>query len=467
LKNTIFYSIINQADDKSNKNRGIMKTLPRKLPVWKGRRMKYMIMREQRTNNQQMIKEENIKQLFCLVAEKPGTTRAQLVRITSLSPTTVSSLVDELVQRELVLETGPANTHSAGRKPITLQINPDGRQLAVFSLSRWGVRFWLCNLALEELDSGYLEHSAERYGGFAEGSQETDPDAGADYMDFVETMLTHSPHYDPMRLLAVCISFPGIYLEQEEAFSWSAMHVSISAASVKQLEERLAVPVFLGNSSMCRAYAEKNCLDHPRGTVPDLIYFNVCDGLGAGIIADNVFLTGREHTAGEVGHVSVDYRGKRCVCGQRGCVEQYVNIEAVTERVRQKLEEQGSSDKINLEDIGKLCDAGDAVVLEIIDDVAAMLFTAIYSTVCITGIKRVVIGGGIEQLGDYFLNKLRAFSADHPHNKLARGLTISYAQSGLHGDSQGIAQFYLDHVFTITADAEEFLHKEAHHVATA
>lgn len=428
--------------------------------------MKYMPMREPRINTQQMIKEENIKQLFTLITNEPGISRAQLVRLTSLSPTTVSTLVDELVQRDLVLETGPADTHCAGRKPITLQVNPQGRQLAAFSLSRWGVRFWLYNLALEEVDCGFLAHDAERYGGFAADAQADDPDAGADYMALAEQLLTASPHFDPGRLLAVCISFPGIYLEQEEAFSWSAMRVSIPAAAVRQLEARLQVPVLMGNSSMCRAYAEKTCLDLPRGSVQDLIYFNVCDGLGAGIIADGAFLTGREHSAGEVGHVSVDYRGRRCSCGLRGCVELYVNIDAVTRRVRQALD-PASNDEKTLADIGKMCLQGHAAVQEEIDDVAAMLFSTIYATVCITGIKRVVIGGGIEQLGAYFLAKLRSFSAENPYNRLVRGIDISYARSGLYGDLLGIAQYYLDCVFSITAQQEVLPGKDLDGLVTA
>ena len=424
----------------------------------RGSLMKYMTLRAPRSNNQQMIKEENIKLLFDLIAGRPGVSRAQLVRLTQLSPTTVSTLVDELVQRELVLETGPADTHSAGRKPITLKINPRGRQLAAFSLSRWGIRFWLYSLTLEELDCGFLAHSADHYGGFDEDIQEKDPDAGEDYMAMIESLLTSSPHFDRRRLLAVCISFPGIYLEQEQAFSWSAMRVSISASAVRQLENRLMTPVFLGNASMCRAYAEKTFLDRPKGSVTDLIYFNVCEGLGAGIISDGAFLTGRDHSAGEVGHVSIDYRGRRCACGLRGCVEQYVNVDAVKERVRRALDPSSHTER-PLEDIGEMCSAGHSAVREVIDDVATMLFTAIYSTVCITGVKCVVIGGGIEQLGPYFLEKLRSFARENPHNKLARDIDITYTRSGLYGDGLGIVQFYLDNVLSITASQEELLKK--------
>ena len=418
--------------------------------------MKYMTSREPRINNQQMIKEENIKRLFNLISAHPGISRARLGRVTALSPTTISSLISELMQMDLVLETGPAITSRVGRKPITLTINPNGRQLALFSLSRWGIRFGLYNLVLEEIDSGFLAHAADQYGGFTEGTEGMDPDAGADYTALIETLLTQSPHFDPQKLLALCISFPGIYLEEEQAFSWSAMRVSISASEIGRLEERFHAPVFLGNSSMCRAYAEKKGMDAPGNSVQDLIYVNVCDGLGAGIIADGAFLVGQEYSAGEIGHVSVDYKGKRCACGLRGCVEQYVNIDAVIEKARRIMTESGLAvpDPLTLEAVGKLYDQGHPELKKAMDDVADMLFTAIYSTVAITGIKRIVIGGGIEELGEGFLNKLRAFTRENPRNMLARSIHISYADSGISGDCLGIAQFYLDHVFAISNENE-------------
>ena len=105
--------------------------------------MKYMTRRPPRTNNQQMMKEENIKLLFNLIAERPGMTRVQLGRMTQLSPTTVSTLVDELMQNHLVEETGLAVTQCAGRKPILLRVAPEGRQIAQFSLTRSGILFAL------------------------------------------------------------------------------------------------------------------------------------------------------------------------------------------------------------------------------------------------------------------------------------------------------------------------------------
>src|SRR5690606_14266423 len=136
----------------------------------------------------------------------------------------------------------------------------------------------------------------------------------------------------------------------------------------------------------------------------------------------------------EIGHVSVNYQGKRCACGRRGCVEQYVNLDTLIRRVKDALITHQASvfpDALTLEAIGQAYDSGDdEIIREQIDDIAAMLFTVIYSTVCITGIKRVVSGGGIERLGQGFLRKLLSFPQQNPHNTLMRNLSISYALSG-------------------------------------
>ena len=419
--------------------------------------MNYMTKRVPRAINQRSMKEENIKQIFLLISSRPEVTRAKLVRMTSLSPTTISTLVDELVDVGLVRETGQAVTNGAGRKPITLQINPQGRQIAMFSLNRWGIRYSLYDLAMKQIETGFYDYLADRYGGFSDNPRFSDPDAGEDYAALIEATLRASPQADLAKLLVLCISFPGIYLEREQAFSWSAMHVSISCESISRMESRVGIPVFLGNSSMSRAYAELKYMEKPGQVLQDLLYIYAFDGLGAGIIAGGDFLTGMENSAGEIGHISVDYQGKRCTCGRQGCVEQYVNLDALTKRVVDALaarQIEPPKDGLTLEIIGQAYDGGDEIICEQINDVAAMLFTAIYSTVCITGIKRVVIGGGIEQLGPGFLRKLQSFTLQNPYNTLMRNMCISYALSGLEGDSEGIARFYLDNVLEITTARE-------------
>ena len=78
-------------------------------------------------HNHQLTREENCKLIFNLINSESTLTRAELVRITGLSPSTVSSLVDDLVRAELVEEVGLARMATgAGRRPIMLNVNPAG-----------------------------------------------------------------------------------------------------------------------------------------------------------------------------------------------------------------------------------------------------------------------------------------------------------------------------------------------------
>ncbi|MEG1605617.1 MAG: ROK family transcriptional regulator [Clostridia bacterium] len=415
----------------------------------------------EKLSSQQLIKEENTKRLFNLLNRGREMSRADLVRMTGLSPTTVSALVDELQQADLVLETGLAPKAHSGRKAINLRIRADGRQIPVFSLNRWGVRFTLYNLAYETLETCFVAHAADQYGGFAQDAPDANPDTGDDYPALMEDILKNrAQRYDPDRAVAICISHPGIYLESEEDFSLSAMHVTFTKAAMLALEARLGVPLFLGNSSMSLAYAEKKHLDRAGQPIDDLIYLNVCEGVGAGIVSGGEIFTGSENTAGEIGHVSIDYNGRRCACGNRGCLEQFVNTDAVLETVKRVAAQrqctelldmaQDSYDNITLELIGQAYDAGVAAVVAAIDDIAAMLFAGMYSAVCLTGIKRIVLGGGIEKLGAGFLHKLISFTKQNRRHILMRDVCFTYTLTGFKGDSLGIAEYFIDKGYEIT-----------------
>ena len=413
-----------------------------------------------RLTNQQIIKEENIKHLFNLLNRNRDMARADLVRVTGLSPTTVSALVDELVREGLVLETGYARTMQTGRKPINLCINAAGRQIPVFSLGRYGVRYTLYNLKMEPLETLFLNHSAEQYGGFDVDAPDPNPDASADYAELIrDILLRRSKLYQPEIALAVCVSFPGIYLSEKKLFSLSTLHISIRREVMEELEKELGVTLFFGNSSQSLAYAEKKRLDGMGQQEENLIYVNVCDGVGAGIISEGEVFTGKDGFAGEIGHVSINYRGRPCSCGGRGCLEQYVNLDAVVDHVSQiaafkpvetflKLR-QGQPGKLTPEMIGCACDAGEREICEAIDNVAAQLFAGIYSVVCVTGIRRVIIGGGIERLGGSFLQRLRSMSGQRCGNLLMHGLTFDYGHIPPEDSGLGLAEYYIDKRFEI------------------
>ena len=79
-----------------------------------------------KAGSQQLIKETNIRRVFKHVSINDGISRAELATRLGLSPTTISSLAEELISDGLVKEAGTGELSTSGRKPIMLKVNPGG-----------------------------------------------------------------------------------------------------------------------------------------------------------------------------------------------------------------------------------------------------------------------------------------------------------------------------------------------------
>lgn len=105
------------------------------------------------------------------------------------------------------------------------------------------------------------------------------------------------------------------------------------------LAEALQLPVHLENDANAAALAEwrfgagQGCRD--------LVYLTMSTGVGGGLVLGGRLHTGASGNAGEVGHVPVKWRGRRCACGGRGCLEAYVGGAAWTRRLRERAPEDG------------------------------------------------------------------------------------------------------------------------------
>ena len=84
--------------------------------------------------NQQLIKNTNLKQLYNSIYQNPGTSRAQLSKDSHLSKTAVSSLVDELIARKFVYDSGTGGSTTVGRKPNSLLLRTEQYYVAALCL---------------------------------------------------------------------------------------------------------------------------------------------------------------------------------------------------------------------------------------------------------------------------------------------------------------------------------------------
>lgn len=398
--------------------------------------------------NARQIKEEKLKQLFDLLYAAGEMARADLARVTGLSPTTVSALVEELIRRGIFVEAGYAPTMQGGRRPINLRVNAQGRQIPTFTIRCSGVRFELYNLGMEVLEAFDVRFS------------DADVASGDEVCArlIADILLRWSKRFDPRLAAGVCICIPGFYKPDQRAFMLWTDGSELKMDVLEALERELHLPLFLGNEMHCLTYMEAMRSEETRND--GLIYVNVSRRVEASLYVNGDVYTGRDNYAGQLGHVSINYRGRPCECGGRGCLEHYVNTDAVLGRISEAAAFKrcrtldaltgGDMQRLTMEMVGRAYEADEPVVVEVIDDVAEQLYAGIYGMVSIAGVGRVAIGGEIVQLGERFLKRLQALAGCTTGQHMLRGITIGYSHQDAGSVSRGLVSYFIRKRFEIS-----------------
>lgn len=190
-----------------------------------------------------------------------------------------------------------------------------------------------------------------------------------------------------------------------------------------QVAERSGVRVSIDNDVNAGAVGEHR-FGAGRG-VDDFVYLALGTGIGAGLFLRGDLYRGSRSLAGEAGHLSVDFDGPRCACGNRGCIEASCGGKGVatllTERLRrgtavttlrEVLDAKGA---ITSHDLFTHAAAGDAFALSEVEQIALRLATAIVGIVNLLDVSRVVVGGGMVQNGVLLPAIERALNSTRPY----------------------------------------------------
>jgi len=181
------------------------------------------------------------------------------------------------------------------------------------------------------------------------------------------------------------------------------------------LEDRLGIPVFLGNDANAAALGEF-AYGAGRG-YRHVIYLTVSTGVGGGIISDGRLLEGRHGAAGEVGHVIVEPGGPPCGCGNRGCLEALISGPAIARQAREALDvgwetsigRLAGTDPhgVTAEVVVRAAREGDGLARELLETAGRRLGTALLGLVHVFDPEVIVVGGGLTNAGELLMKLAR------------------------------------------------------------
>ena len=182
-----------------------------------------------------------------------------------------------------------------------------------------------------------------------------------------------------------------------------------------EIATRVGLPVTIDNDANCATLGEW-WLGAGRGT-RNMLGLTIGTGIGGGLIIEGELFHGATDVAGEVGHMTIDTQGRRCACGNYGCLEAYASGTAIADRAREALTDHpslllslanGDPAQITAQTVFVAATKNDAVALEVVRDTARFLGTGIANLLNIINPEVVVITGGVTQAGDALFEPLLA-----------------------------------------------------------
>ena len=325
--------------------------------------------------------------------------RAELAARTGLNRSTVSIIVNSLIEEGLIQETDLQNS-KVGRPGMLLELNPKGG----FAI---GVELGVDCISVILTD--FIAQIQWR--------EQACSDPNEDQISIIERATNLTQHAldfglsQGLRPLGIGMGVPGLVdLRQGKLIFAPNLHWKNVPLRLIW-SQRFNLPVFVENEANAAALGEYY-FGAAQG-VDDFIYLSTGIGLGAGIVLGGKLFRGSHGYASEVGHMTVDPHGELCGCGKHGCWETQVGPRAVIRRVRKTLETgvasalcslvHGDLESISFEGVVQAASQGDSVALSALQEVGEQLGIGVANLVNVFNPELIVLGGALNHASTILL----------------------------------------------------------------
>lgn len=324
-------------------------------------------------------REHNERLVLATIYDQGPLSRADVARLTGLTKTTVSDVVEGLLATGLSREMGRGPS-TGGKAPILLEV-PDAARLLV------GV-----DLGDRVFTAAAVNLRGEILRRFEVPSEDAD---GEEALGLAMTLMDRVIATIEGPVLGIGVGAPGLVDTTDgtvvEAVKRDWRELPLGA----MVAERFKVPVYVANDSQAAALAE-HVFTETRGA--NMIVIKVGQGIGAGIVLNGELFQGDRFGAGEIGHTVVDPNGKLCRCGRLGCLETVASARAVLESLSELHGRPVSMDQA-IADFRR----GDPQVRAVVLEAATRLGEAVASLIGALHVCRIVLAGTMAGFGEPWL----------------------------------------------------------------
>ena len=399
-------------------------------------------MNKPHTADQALVRRLNVSIVMDCIRFFAPLSRAELAVKTGLNRSTVSSIVDELIDQGYIHEIA-TEEHKLGRPGMPVQINPDagcavGVEIGVDFLSVILTNFlakiiWRQHVAIDPRDEqiAIMERAEEI---------------------ITEAMAFGEEH--ALRPLGIGVAVPGLVdanqgkLVYAPNLNWIDMPIRLIWM------RRFNLPVFVENEANCAALGEYFYgMAHD---VKNFIFLRTGIGLGGGIMIGGHLFRGTQGYGGEVGHISIHDGGETCGCGRVGCWETFVSPPAILRRLRASLLSGTTSlitnlvdndlDALTIDTVVEAAQKEDPLAVQCIMDVGNHLAIGIANLVNIFNPELVVLGGALTPFGLWVIPTIKSYMQKNILFPLRDSIQVEISANGEDACALGTVALVLDDI---------------------
>ncbi|WP_117161379.1 ROK family transcriptional regulator [Paraliobacillus sp. X-1268] len=379
------------------------------------------------TWNQHVVKKENKTLVLETIKTNTPISRARVAQLTGLNKGTVSSLVSELIDGNIIGESGPGES-SGGRRPVMLLFN----HLAGYSIAiDLGVNYILG--LLTDLNGNIICEQRVHF------KDKTFEHVMLRLFEIIEDLQQAAPesHYG---VVGIGIGVPGVVSNDGELLlapnlEWKRIHL------LHVLEERFNLPIVIENEANAGAYGEK--VFGVGQDFSNMVYCSIGTGIGVGLILEEKLFKGFNGFSGELGHMTIEKDGIPCRCGNKGCWERYASESALLEKaLRLGLIEK--NDVTPIQTLVALADNGLVEAIDLFAEIGEYIGVGLTNSINIFNPQAVIIGNQMAATEKWIRPALERYIKNHAIGFHQEDLKIKFSSLTSHSTAYGMAAFTIE-----------------------
>jgi glucokinase-like ROK family protein len=399
-------------------------------------------MLRQQTADQESIRKVNTSILLNVLRLQAPISRAELATTTKLNRSTVSNIINELIDEGLVLELETMEP-KIGRPGIALALKPEAGAVVGMEIGVGFISVILTDFVANVLWREWIEIS----------SSKPQIEIISEAEKLIDQALAVAQEKN-MRLLGIGLGVPGLVNTRKGELLF-APNLGWKNVPLRLMwNQRFHLPLYVENEANLAALGE-----YYFGVgreVGNLIYLSSGVGLGGGLIINNKLFKGGFGLAGEIGHIQRDPAGEMCGCGRRGCWETQVGPRAVLQRVKRAIEADPDNvlakyinddqNKLTFNQVVDCALQGEPLCRSALEEVGKNLGTGIADLANIFNPEMVVIGGAFSYGREILLPVIEETLSNETLPAVKKDLRVIFSEHGADACVLGAIAIVLDDI---------------------